>query len=226
MGLSEHVVLIGACGWRHSEWTGEFYPDDLPEDWQLGYYGNEYQVVMVPADYWTTNPDTYEQWLEESDDSLRMICEWPSDASQEQQKYAMQGIHALSDRVLAVLIPLQSRVVEEELAIYKELADRYPLCFDVVTEQRDKLLAWLADNFDGQDIGICWHGEPTFKQDLSRGSVSITRIEGEIDLKIMRGMLETILTESQVNRHMILIVDGEPPSMQTMTNAGIILDLL
>jgi uncharacterized protein YecE (DUF72 family) len=44
--LSEHVVLIGACGWQHNDWTGEFYPDDLPEEWRLGYYAHEYQVSI------------------------------------------------------------------------------------------------------------------------------------------------------------------------------------
>ena len=224
--MTEHVVLIGACGWQHNEWTGEFYPDDLPEEWQLGYYGNEYQVVLVPADYWSADLDTYEQWLEEGDESLRMICEWPGKATQEQIDRAVQGINAVSDRVLAILIPLQTIATDAELAIYKELAEKYPLCFDVVPEQRDLLLPWIASNFSENEVVICWRGEPAFKQDLSRGPVSITRIEGDIDPKTMRGLLETMIAESKLNRHTVLIVDGEPPSMQTLTNAGIILDLL
>ena len=227
VALSEHVVLIGACGWQHKDWTGEFYPDDLPEEWQLGYYGNEYQVVMVPASYWAAKPETIEEWLEESDESLRMICEWPAEAvSQAQIKKAQQGINAVSDRVLAILIPLDTEVSVADLVIYKELAETYPLCFDVATEQRERLIPWLAEHFAGFDYGICWRAEQAYKQDLALGSVSVTRISGEVEPKALRMVLETMVAESSTDRNMALIVDGEPPSMQLLTNAGIILDLL
>ena len=228
--MSEHVVLIGANGWQHENWTGEFYPDDLPEEWQIGYYGNEYQVVVVPRTYWSATPNTFTQWLEESDDSLRMVCEWPVEATQTEINQARQGITAISKRVLAVLIPLSAKVSETELAIYKELAGKYPLCFDVVTEQRDSLLPWLAENFNGDDYGVCWRADQANKQDLTLGSVSVTRISDEpsnmVAPKELRTILETIVAETKSDRHMVLIVDGEPPSMQLLTNAGIILDLL
>lgn len=233
--LSEHVVLIGACGWQHKGWSGAFYPEDLPEEWQLGYYGNEFPVVIVPADYWATEADTFEQWLQESDESLQMICEWPAaGASQVQINGARLGIAAVSDRVLSILISIHSEVSESELARYRELAEKHPLSFDIAPDldagQRDGLLSWLAENLVGRDYGVCWRADQAHKQDLTLGSVSVTRISagpaGEIAPKDLREILETLMAASSKDCSQVLIVDGEPPSMQLLTNAGIILDLL
>ena len=93
--MSEHVVLIGAYGWQHKGWSGAFYPEDLPEEWQPGYYGNEFQLVIVPASCWAAEVDTFEEWLEESDESLQMICEWPAEgATPAQISEAQRGIAA------------------------------------------------------------------------------------------------------------------------------------
>ena len=51
--------------------------------------------------------------------------------------------------------------------IYKELAETYPLCFDVATEQRERLIPWLAEHFAGFDYGICWRAEQAYQQDLA-----------------------------------------------------------
>lgn len=229
--MSEHVVLIGARGWLHKGWSGEFYPEDLPDEWQLGYYGNEYQVVMVPAAYWSTQSDKFDEWLEESDESLLMICEWPAQgANQAQLSEAKQGIKAVAERVLAVLIPLDSDICESELAIYKELAATYPLCFDIKagldSAQCVHLQTWLTENFADYEYGLVWDGEQDSKQNLNLGSVSVTKISEERDPKQLRTMFESILAASAENRNQVLIVEGEPPSMQLLTNAGIILDLL
>jgi len=49
-------INLGAYGWRHKRWLKTFYPEDLPvegaEDWRLAYYSNEFNTVLVPADYW------------------------------------------------------------------------------------------------------------------------------------------------------------------------------
>jgi hypothetical protein len=49
--LKPHIEL-GAYGWRHAHWLNTFYPADLPEDWQLTYYSNAFNTVLVPAAYW------------------------------------------------------------------------------------------------------------------------------------------------------------------------------
>ncbi len=54
-------INLGAYGWRHPHWSNTFYPEDLPvsepEDWRLTYYSNEFNTVLVPADYWKISQD-------------------------------------------------------------------------------------------------------------------------------------------------------------------------
>jgi len=64
-------LKIGARGWRHPRWAGAYYPDDLPEDWQLSYYANDFNVVLVPAEYWDkTSGYDLELWSEDVSEDL------------------------------------------------------------------------------------------------------------------------------------------------------------
>ena len=45
-------LQIGTFGWRFDAWRGGFYPEDMPEEWMLDYYANNYHVVLVPESEW------------------------------------------------------------------------------------------------------------------------------------------------------------------------------
>jgi len=70
--MSFKNLNIGAYGWKHENWSGGFYPDDLPPDWQLTYYSNAFNCVLVPVEYWCQQemPDC-EEWLENVHDDFR-----------------------------------------------------------------------------------------------------------------------------------------------------------
>ena len=81
-------VSVGAYGWRHSYWLDSFYPEDLPvsaeEDWQLSYYSNEFNCVLVPADYWlclSSQNDAIDcnHWLGEVNDEFQFFVECSMD---------------------------------------------------------------------------------------------------------------------------------------------------
>lgn len=65
-GELKQTINLGAYGWRHAHWSDTFYPEELPQEWRLGYYSNEFNTVLVPADYWQNMlPDECEQWLDD-----------------------------------------------------------------------------------------------------------------------------------------------------------------
>ncbi len=43
------TVVVGSLDWDHDAWAGSFYPQDLPREWRLGYYANEFRAVLVPG---------------------------------------------------------------------------------------------------------------------------------------------------------------------------------
>ena len=62
---------MGVCGWDHEHWLGTFYPDDLPEDWRLSYYANEFSTVLVEEDMWRSKLSELDEWADEvSEDFL------------------------------------------------------------------------------------------------------------------------------------------------------------
>jgi len=83
-GLLKRILNIGAYGWRHSHWSDVFYPEDLPmvgeEDWRLAYYSNEFNTVLVPANYWQLedNQDQVidcERWLDDINTEFLFLVE-------------------------------------------------------------------------------------------------------------------------------------------------------
>lgn len=69
-------LQLGAYGWRHDHWCPEFYAAELPEDWRLTFYANEFSAVLVPASY-LGGSQNIEQWCEDVDDDFRFYFEWP-----------------------------------------------------------------------------------------------------------------------------------------------------
>lgn len=60
-------IDIAAYGWESEPWQG-FYPADLPEDWHLDFYSNEFRSVVVPSDIWQgITADVAEEWLDAVD---------------------------------------------------------------------------------------------------------------------------------------------------------------
>ena len=45
-------VRFGTLDWRHPAWEASYYPDDLPTDWQFGYYANELGAVLLEPAGW------------------------------------------------------------------------------------------------------------------------------------------------------------------------------
>jgi len=59
-------ITVAARGWSYPAWSESFYPDDLPEDWHLAYYSNEFRAVMVPAaEFANVDPLEVERWVED-----------------------------------------------------------------------------------------------------------------------------------------------------------------
>lgn len=68
-------IDIAALGWQGSEWEG-FYPDEMPADWRLDYYANEFFAVVVPYPEWSLADDeTVMEWLEQVSDDFRFYWE-------------------------------------------------------------------------------------------------------------------------------------------------------
>jgi hypothetical protein len=89
-----YTCYIGARGWEHEDWVGNFYPDDLPADWRLTYYNNFFTCCYLGYSAWAQQPEaTLVQWLDDTLPRFRFVLETPARLSE-------------ADRVrLAILAP-------------------------------------------------------------------------------------------------------------------------
>jgi hypothetical protein len=69
---TEARVRFGARDWRHADWVAAYYPEDLPNDWQLGYYANELSAVLLdPAAWREESPANLADWAAETHEGFR-----------------------------------------------------------------------------------------------------------------------------------------------------------
>ena len=61
-------LRVGTVGWQHKDWLDGFYPEGMPEDWQLDFYSNIYSAVLVPQTDWV-------QWQEDELEEIQEALE-------------------------------------------------------------------------------------------------------------------------------------------------------
>ncbi len=57
-------LLVGAYGWQQAAMIEQYYPVDLPEEWRLSFYANEFSAVLVPATLWLAVDVELDEWLD------------------------------------------------------------------------------------------------------------------------------------------------------------------
>ena len=239
MTSPQHELLIGTCGWQHAAWKGGFYPDDLPAEWQLTYYSNEFRVVLVPRVYREACSDCAAQWLEDSGESMQFVCEVDVGVRDAPDIRAVLPLLAedlawaegLGARNAGVLCNVGRQFARQEAdleSILKACTDSVPVCIDYGGEAP---LPWQREMLEHYQMGWCWHGDSEQAAPFI-GRLALTRIVGEVQPRELRAIVETCLAQGR-RMHAIdatcvnaLLIDGDPPSIETARNAGVIMELL
>ena len=228
MSVETHRVLMGTCGWNHDAWLDNFYSEDLPEDWRLGFYSNEFPVVYVAAKQWLDREDIAE-WSEEVAESFRFILEISAEVLDDQQRFsrAIEKAKILNEFCLGLVFQLNPNICndtnrfEERLKLAQSLA---PVCVDsnniALTKEFTEILAKY-------DVAEVWDGNPDVTKYIPRGSLAISHISADnLDMKSLRKIIEHCLTVSNEDCVSVLCLDGNPPSLELLRKADIILNLL
>ncbi|MBI5936884.1 MAG: DUF72 domain-containing protein [Betaproteobacteria bacterium] len=71
-----YAVYFGAIGWNHAGRLGEFYPEDMPEDWRLAFYNTQFRCVYLECAAWAgLAPEIWAQWAGETQEAFRFVLE-------------------------------------------------------------------------------------------------------------------------------------------------------
>lgn len=69
-------VYLGASDWRHDGWRGEFYPDDMPEEWELSFYNTQFRCVFLSKQVWMEASDEeVKNWLADTQEDFHFVLE-------------------------------------------------------------------------------------------------------------------------------------------------------
>ena len=228
MSVESHRVLIGACGWQHPAWLNDFYDEDLPEEWQLGFYSNEFAVVYLPANKWIDNPEI-DEWKEDVADSFRFILEIPADIVNETKRFAaaLKKAKELGEFCLGLVFHVNQTVMENVNTFREHLklaTEFVPVCID---KQDNELTEEFSKILQQENISEVWHGNSAAAESLKIGGLVVSHVNAdELDMPELRKVMETCLSVSTENRISVLCLDGAPPSLEKLRNATIILNLL
>src|SRR5713226_1747420 len=73
-----NAVRIGTCGWSYPDWSGVFYPKDLPAAEFLSHYAEHYPVVEVDSTFYRSPSRTMvESWRDKTPDSFGFSLKVP-----------------------------------------------------------------------------------------------------------------------------------------------------
>lgn len=71
---------VGARDWERPEWASGFYPGDMPPEWRLSYYANEFNAVLLPPRRWLGVRDgVIAEWADDVHEAFRFFLELPPD---------------------------------------------------------------------------------------------------------------------------------------------------
>ncbi len=188
--------MVGTIGWDHGDWVGNFYPDDLPDDWRFSYYSNDYRAVLATADHFRSeNMAEFAEWAEDCDDEFRFIIEVPgslfSDSSPESLKNFLGALSPLGSRVCGFFLSLGD-FSEDAVVSLKTRIDLLqslgPVCMDLTG--KSEVPASLLSVIKECNIGLCWH--PNQNDSPRPGGALLLALSGEADPKGQRQLIESL----------------------------------
>ena len=227
MSVDTHRVLIGACGWKHAAWLDEFYSDDLPEDWQLGFYSNEFPVVYVSSNDWVDETDM-DEWIEDISDDFRFILQMPAKALNNESTFVslLTNIKKLGEHCLGIVFELNQSICDDFLLLEARLIEAQKISSVCVERKGLHLSDECKALLNEKNVAVV--GDGITETIEAKGShLAMTHISSEnLDMTMLRTALEMCLKASNEDCVSVLCIDGEPPSLEVLRNADILLNLL
>jgi uncharacterized protein YecE (DUF72 family) len=72
------AVRVGTCGWSYQDWSGAFYPEELPAGEYLSYYAERFPIVEVDSTFYRSpSLKTVQGWREKTPDSFGFSLKVP-----------------------------------------------------------------------------------------------------------------------------------------------------
>lgn len=126
-------LTLAAYGWSPSNWAQVFYPDDLPAEWHIAYYANEFSRILLPAALWNAvSLAAVATWAKDTADDFGFYLELTRDVLQAAhwQSVQMTVEQHLAEKVLGLLVdsdamPLLPVAWVERFAVHQRVTGQW-----------------------------------------------------------------------------------------------------
>ena len=239
MTKRDYRILMGAADWHHQQWGDDiFYPEDLPEDWYLSFYANEFPVALVENKQWL-DADAAEalvdEIIEQATPGFKCVFELDLSADNWIHPDEVQSRVKHLDKAqeffggLLVLINAQSIEDKRFCDVINSLNGQFAVCLEIVDSLDEKSTAALTNFCEQHSISVCWRGEGApIVPDESK--LWVVRCDSSQENKVLVQQLKILIAEQlkleTLSREHVLIVDGVPPKIETIRNAMIMMDIM
>jgi hypothetical protein len=213
--VSERGIIIAAYGWQQESWQETFYPDDLPDDWQLSYYSNEFSAVVIPQSLASAaDASSYEAWADDVNPGFQFMVELPAAGD---IQAVLQNSRLLKDALAGWLVPAGHPQLEDICALQPAL----PVY--LLNQQPDTVLPeQLPDANTRIARGI---DEPGQLLDM-QPPVNLVMVQQPVnDPRALRQIIDYARILGGSLQDSWLVFAGAAPSVEDMRNSHIIAEL-
>lgn len=143
-------IGVAALDWTSVGLSG-FYPDDVPQEWQLTWYANFCMAVVIPPERWLqADSELVAQWCEQTQDNFwfYLLCD-----TSEQVEQAVDLSYVFNGKFGGLILAADVSVVESLSIPVLHLGSSALRCTEVnLRSARSVINTWLA-TFSG-DHGL------------------------------------------------------------------------
>ena len=239
----DYRILMGAANWHHQQWGNDtFYPDDLPEDWYLSFYANEFPVGLVENKQWLgvdAAEELVDEIIEQATPGFKCVFEldlsgdnWKSqDDNQNKISARLNYLDNAQEFISGLLVLINAQSIEDKrfCDVINSLSRQFAVCLELVDSLDEKSTTALTNFCEQHFISVCWRGEGTpIVPDASK--LWVVRCDSGQENKVLVQQLKILIAEQlkleTLSREHVLIVDGVPPKIETIRNAMIMMDIM
>ncbi|WP_455221881.1 hypothetical protein [Kaarinaea lacus] len=224
MKKSRLEIFVGTRGWQYSDWLGDFYPDDLPEDWRFSYYSNEQQAILVPFDYLHRyTEEEWAEWVEDTPNEFAFYVELSGSASWNEVSSILEVIGKQLKGIVIVIDDLPD--IEAFASLVRHAKVMAPVCIqrvgDKVSEQDMETLRSC------HEVNECWNGENDAPVWGYGGAAVLLRDSGKQNSPdILRQLIEKGIEYAGTCEAIALFFTGDAPKISDIRNARTITELM
>ena len=210
------TLTVASRGWNHTEWVGVFYPDDLPEEWRLTYYANEFSAVLIPAGEWlAADAESCADWADDVAESFRFYLELPEEMDAGEILDRLKACCVLLGDNLGGVLVWRECSQEAQADLHRQLGNITMLFQAVDTSayfaiEQEEILFLLAP-----PVG-----------DRPGELAAVLAPEGCLDLRRLRNLMLAITSNDERKNSVLLFLTGSPPEITQLQEAHTLAGML